>query len=66
MTVMWRDLGHPEITPELKQKIIDGVLEEADGHSIDELEAERDAMVLGLEAVRAKYGALGKHPEVMT
>jgi carnitine 3-dehydrogenase len=51
----WPALGNPELTPELKQKIVDGVLEEADGRSIDELAAQRDAMLLGLQAVRAKY-----------
>jgi len=55
MLSFWSALGNPEFTPELKQKIIDGVLEEADGHSVDELAAQRDAMLLGLEAVRAKY-----------
>jgi carnitine 3-dehydrogenase len=54
-TTMWPALGNPELTPELEQKIVDGVLEEADGHSIDELAAQRDAMLLGLQAVRAKY-----------
>jgi hypothetical protein len=52
---MWPSLGNPELTPQLKQKIVDGVLEEADGHSVDELAAQRDAMLLGLQAVRAKY-----------
>ena len=57
MAAMWRSLGNPEVTPELKQKIIDGVLEEANGHSIDELAAERDEMLFGLLSVRAEYGS---------
>jgi 3-hydroxyacyl-CoA dehydrogenase len=52
---MWPALGSPQLTPELKQRLVDGVLEEAHGRSIDELAAERDAMLLGLEAVRAKH-----------
>ena len=52
---MWPTLGHPQMTPELEQKIIDGVLDEADGRSIDELAAQRDAMLLALQAVRARY-----------
>jgi carnitine 3-dehydrogenase len=56
----WPGLGNPELTPELKRKIVDGVLEEADGHSIDELTAQRDAMLLGLQAVRAKYDESGR------
>jgi carnitine 3-dehydrogenase len=59
MAGMWRDLGDPEMTPELKQRIVAGVLEEAGGRSIDVLAAERDAMLLALEAVRAKYEAAG-------
>jgi hypothetical protein len=46
-------LGNPEATPELKQKIVDGVMAEAGSHSVDELAAERDAMLLGLLTVRA-------------
>jgi 3-hydroxyacyl-CoA dehydrogenase len=52
---MWPALGNPQLTPELKQRLVDGVLEEAHGRSIDELAAQRDAMLLGLEAVRAKH-----------
>ena len=55
MQAMWASLGNPGLTSELKQKLIDGVLAEADGRSIEDLAAERDAMLLGLEAVRAKY-----------
>ena len=54
MATTWKALGNPQMTPELKQKIVDGVLAEADGRSIDELSAERDAMLLGLQAVRAE------------
>jgi carnitine 3-dehydrogenase len=55
LAAMWSALGNPEATPELKKKIVDGVRAEADGLSIDELASERDAMLLGLLAVRAKY-----------
>jgi carnitine 3-dehydrogenase len=58
MTGMWSALGDPAMTPALKQKIIDGVLAEANGRSIDELAARRDAMLLGLQAVRAKDEAI--------
>jgi carnitine 3-dehydrogenase len=56
---LWPALGSPQFTPELKEKIVNGVLEEADGHSIDELAAQRDAMLLGLLAVRTKDAASG-------
>src|ERR1700689_478995 len=51
----WKDLGKiTEFSPEVKQSIIDGVLKEANGRSIDELERERDTMLLELLATRAK------------
>jgi 3-hydroxyacyl-CoA dehydrogenase len=55
LVAMWTSLGNPEMTPELKQTIVDGVLKEADGRSVDELAADRDAMLLALQAVRADY-----------
>ncbi len=66
MQRVWASLGNPELTPELKQKIIDGVLAEADGHSIEDLAAQREAMLLGLEAVRAKYGGTDRQGAAST
>jgi hypothetical protein len=43
----------------LKQKTVDGVLAEAGGRSVDRLASQRDATLIGLEAVRAKYDASG-------
>jgi carnitine 3-dehydrogenase len=57
MVAGWPGLGKPELTPELAQEIVNGVLEEADGRSIEELGAERDEMLFGLLAVRAEYGS---------
>jgi hypothetical protein len=37
MAAGWPGLGNPELTPELQQQIVKGVLEEADGQPIDEL-----------------------------
>jgi 3-hydroxyacyl-CoA dehydrogenase len=51
----WKDLGKlTEFSPQIKQTIIDGVLNEADNRSIEELERERDSMLLELLATRAK------------
>ena len=50
----WPSLRTPVVTNELKQTIVDGVLEEAGGRSIDELEQLRDEMLLGLLAIRAR------------
>lgn len=54
---LWPTLGNPELTLELQEKIVNGVLEEADGHSIDELAAQRDAMLCALLAVRSGHAA---------
>ena len=51
----WKDLGKiTDFGPEVKQTIMDGVLKEANGRSIEELERERDAMLLELLATRSK------------
>ncbi len=51
----WKDLGKiTDFSPQVKQTIIDGVLKEAGTRSIEELEHERDAMLLELLATRAK------------
>ncbi|MFI6357729.1 3-hydroxyacyl-CoA dehydrogenase NAD-binding domain-containing protein [Streptomyces sp. NPDC050743] len=55
MVASWQDLGTPEFTPELQQTIVAGVLDEANGHSVDELADRRDAMLSALLAVRARH-----------
>lgn len=51
----WKDLGtQTEFTPQVKQTIIDGVLQEVAGRSIDQLAEERDEVLLGLLALRTK------------
>src|SRR5258708_18605464 len=57
MAAGWPGLGNPELTPQRAHQAINGVIEEADGRSIEELAAERDEMLFGLLAVRAAYGA---------
>jgi 3-hydroxyacyl-CoA dehydrogenase len=52
MTTWWKDLGNAEFTPEVKEKIVKGVLAEAGNRSIDELGGERDKVLLGLLALR--------------
>ncbi len=47
-TTWWKDLGNPELTPELRERLIAGVLEEANGRSIAELAAQRDAGLLAV------------------
>ena len=52
MATWWKDLGNPEFTPEVKEKIVKGVLAEAGNRSINELAGERDGMLLGLLNLR--------------
>jgi len=55
VSVWWKDLGKlTEFTPAIKQTIIDGVLQEAGARSIEQLEKERDEVLLGLLNLRTK------------
>src|SRR6266851_4785673 len=55
LTTWWKDLGSiTDFSPTVKQTIIEGVTNEANGRSIQELERERDSMLLELLATRAK------------
>src|ERR1700758_3367449 len=55
LAVWWKDLGTiTEFSPEVKQTIVSGVLKEANGRSIAELERERDEMLLELLTTRSK------------
>ena len=54
MTAWWKVLGSPELTPEVQKKLIDGVHAEVGSRSIDELESERDEVLLGLLELRSK------------
>ena len=55
MAAMMKNLGNPEITAELKQTIIQGVLREAGNRSVEQLQEESD-MLLGLLRLRAGVG----------
>ncbi len=48
----WRTLGDPDVTPELQQRLVDGVREEVAGRGIAELARERDAKLTRLLAAR--------------
>ena len=54
MTAWWKTLGSPALTPEVQKKLIDSVHIEVGSHSIAELEAERDEVLLGLLELRHK------------
>src|SRR5258705_1087014 len=49
---MMKALGTPNITPELKQKVIDGVMREAGGRSVEELANEENQVLVGLLKLR--------------
>ena len=58
MAGLWKDLGSlTDFTPGIKQTLVDGVLSEANGRSIDELARERDDVLLGLLKLRAQAAA---------
>jgi 3-hydroxyacyl-CoA dehydrogenase len=54
MTAWWKVLGSPELTPEVRDKLIAGLQEEVGSRSIAELEAQRDEILLGLLELRNK------------
>ena len=54
MTAWWKVLGQPVLTPEVQKKLIDSVRAEVGSHSIDELAAQRDELLLGLIELRTK------------
>jgi 3-hydroxyacyl-CoA dehydrogenase len=54
LAAMMKDLGNPELTVELKQTIIEGVMQEAANRSVEQLAEEENKMLLGLLNLRAK------------
>jgi 3-hydroxyacyl-CoA dehydrogenase len=53
LAAMMKTLGNPEITPELKQTVVDGVMREAAGRSVNELAAKENKVIIGLLRLRA-------------
>jgi 3-hydroxyacyl-CoA dehydrogenase len=54
LTGMIKSLGTPDVTPELKQTIVDGVLREAGNRSVDELAQDENEVIIGLLRSRAQ------------
>ncbi len=50
---MMKVLGTPNITPELKQTVIDGVQREAAGRSVEQLAKKENEVIIGLLRLRA-------------
>ena len=59
MTAWWKTLGSPVLTPEVQKKLIDSVHAEVGSSTIDELEAQRDEILLGILELRAKCSESG-------
>jgi carnitine 3-dehydrogenase len=53
-----RRLEMPDVTPALMQTLIDGVLKEANGQSVEQLAQSENKVVLELLALRAKVGRI--------
>ena len=52
---LMKGLGNPDVTPELKQTIVDGVLQEAGDRSVEQLSQKENEVLVGLLKLRAKY-----------
>jgi carnitine 3-dehydrogenase len=53
LAALMKTLGNPQVTPELKQTIVDGVMREAEGRSVDELARDENEVIIGLLRLRA-------------
>src|SRR6201986_5031997 len=56
LVAMIKTLGTPDVTPELKQTIVEGVSREAGKRSVNELAQEENRRLLGLLCLRATNG----------
>lgn len=55
LVAMFKVLGNPEMTPDLKRKITEGVLQEAANRSVEQLAKEENEMLVGLLRLRARH-----------
>jgi carnitine 3-dehydrogenase len=56
MEPLWKVLGTPGLTPEFKQRLADGVREEATGRSVAQLAEAENEVLVGLLRLRAEHG----------
>ena len=54
LTTSWKALGSPVLTPEVQKRLIESVHAEVGSRSIEELEADRDDLLLGLIELRTR------------
>src|SRR6266851_1882252 len=57
LVAMMKTLGTPEITPQLKQTVVDAVLKEAGGRSVEQLASAENSVLIALLKQRAAAGA---------
>ena len=57
LEAMMKTLGTPEITPQLKQTVVDAVLKEAGGRSVEELARQENSVLTGLLKLRSQANA---------
>jgi 3-hydroxyacyl-CoA dehydrogenase len=58
MAALIKTLGTPDITPEFKKTIVDGVLQEAGDHSLDQLAQDENALLVGLIRLRSQQATV--------
>jgi 3-hydroxyacyl-CoA dehydrogenase len=64
MATWWKDLGLPtEFTPSMKRTLVEGALDEAGNRSVQQLEQQRDEVLLGLLKLRAGVDEKSRTPE---
>jgi carnitine 3-dehydrogenase len=56
MEPLWKVLGTPGLTPEFKQRLADGVREEAAGRSVAQLAEAENEVLVSLLRLRAEHG----------
>jgi carnitine 3-dehydrogenase len=56
LTGLMKALGTPDVSEDLKQSIVDGVLREAGSLSVDQLAQQENEVLVGLLALRTKAG----------
>jgi 3-hydroxyacyl-CoA dehydrogenase len=57
MAALIKTLGTPDVTPELKKTIADGVLQEAGDHSVEQLAQDENKVLVGLIRLRSEQAA---------
>lgn len=59
LATLMKNLGNPEVTTELKQTIIGGVMQEAGNRSVQQLAKEENEVLLKLLSMRTKVDSKG-------